>query len=372
MEHNSRIELVTLSSYADEHIVTGEESERYGYDWMSWGKDNNFPEYLHDLKEEVATLGSIINGCADYICGDAIVLSPAMLALFPGGVVNGKGETFEEVFRQIAESEVTYSGHAIEYIRRKDGRGIAEMRAIDLRFLRTDKEHTTYWYSEEWKNKWARKSAFVVLPRFMRDGSMERGVMYSRNDRTCAYPVPRWKAAIKDCEIERMISEYHLNSINNGFAGSVLINFNNGRPSKEEMDAIEEKCNGKFAGAKNGGKIVYSYNDDADHATTIEDVQISDFSDRYQALEKHSRQQIFTSFRANPVLFGMPSESMGFNNSADEYMSAFKLFNRTFIQPMQRRLVGEFEKMFGKGCITIKPFSIEGESEDNVGGQRYE
>jgi hypothetical protein len=101
-----------------------------------------------------------------------------------------------------------------------------------------------------------------------------------------------------------------------------------------------------------------SWNDGKEVETTVQKLEQDDFGERYKSLASHCRQQIFTAFRANPNLFGIPTESLGF--SSEEYDSAFKLFNRTQIQPVQDMIVDAFDKVLGvTGSIQIKPFSIE-------------
>ena len=81
-----------------------------------------------------------------------------------------------------------------------------------------------------------------------------------------------------------------------------------------------------------------------------------DFGEKYNSLEKRARQQIFTAFRANPNIFGIPTESLGF--SQEEYDSAFKLFNRTVVQPIQKDIAEAFQTIFGSEVITFVPFSM--------------
>ena len=93
---------------------------------------------------------------------------------------------------------------------------------------------------------------------------------------------------------------------------------------------------------------------------------MEDFGERYKALSQHSRQQIFSSFRAIPLLFGLTSEAnTGF--STEEFEQSFRLYARTQIRPVQRRLCDAYDRIYGvKGVITIKPFSLEDEAETNV------
>ena len=92
---------------------------------------------------------------------------------------------------------------------------------------------------------------------------------------------------------------------------------------------------------------------------------MDDFADRYEALHKRSREQIFTAFRATPNLFGLMTETTGFNEQ--EFAEAFKLYNRTVVKPIQKVIVDAFDKIFGvDGSITITPFNLENDSEQEV------
>jgi hypothetical protein len=157
------------------------------------------------------------------------------------------------------------------------------------------------------------------------------------------------------------VDDYHLNAINNGFVASVVINFNNGQPESKIMEEIEDNFTEKFSGHENAGRLCFSWNKDKEHATTIDTLSVEDFGEKYQSLAKHSRQQIFTAFRANPNLFGIPTESLGF--SQEEYESAFRLYNRTQIRPVQRLIADTYDKIYQKkGVLTITPFSIAEDS----------
>ena len=57
---------------------------------------------------------------------------------------------------------------------------------------------------------------------------------------------PRGMAACEAAEIDEEIGNYHLTNIQQGFTPSMMLNFNNGTPTKEEQDAIERKITNKF------------------------------------------------------------------------------------------------------------------------------
>ena len=361
----ANISFAVINPYSESNIVTSKETLYTGKEWVEWGDGNQYPEFLQLLYDEVPTLQSIIEGCVDYAAGDEIVIVPLNDTLEPG-VMNLKGDTIEEQVNDLERDFFQFGGFALQVIRNAQG-GIAEVYFVDMRFLRCNKECDVFYYSENW-SKGGRKNV-VVYPAFMpnldwnalSDGERNRhasSILYVKRSRKKTYPVPCYAAAVKACEIERCVDDFHLNAINNGFTGSYIINFNNGVPEDSIKEEIEDSFNEKFSGHENAGRIGFSWNPNKESATTIEKVEVEDFGEKYKSLESNSRQKIFTAFRANPNLFGIPTESLGF--SQEEYESAFRLFNRTMIRPAQKLIADAYDKIYGrKGVMTITPFSME-------------
>lgn len=364
-QNRASISFAALDQYIEKNIVSPREKKLINHDFIEWGDGNIYPEYLLDLYNSVSTLRSIINGNVDYISGDDVTITPLRSGLEPNAM-NTRGDLIAEQVKDIAKDYEMYGGFALQVIRGRDGNP-SEIYHIDMRYLRMNKECDVFYYCEDWSRRGMKK--VVRYPKFMAHldwntlTDEERdlhasSIVFVKNVRTQTYPAPLYAASVKACEIERCVDNYHLNAINNGFVASVMINFNNGKPEDKICALIEEEFTEKFSGHENAGRICFSWNRDKEHATTIDSLSVEDFGEKYQSLAKHSRQQIFTAFRANPNLFGIPTESLGF--SQEEYESAFRLYNRTQIRPVQRMIADTYDKIYGKkGVLTITPFSID-------------
>lgn len=326
-----------------------------GNEMVYWGASNNYPDYLLDLYSNCATLRSIINGCIDFVVGDDVTTSMAL----QNGAMNRKGDSIRDIVKLCVGDYLRYGGFALQLIKANDG-SLAEIYYVDLRFLRTNKDCNTFYYSEEYTAKYRKSCNINVYPAWMKDSdpAVKTSIVFVKNTHTQVYPTPLYAASIKACETERSIDTFHLNAIKNGFTSTMFVNFNNGDPGDDDLKReIEKDFNEKFAGESNAGRIGYSWNSDKAHAVSFEQFKMDDFGSQYDALSKHCRQQIFTAFRANPNLFGIPTESLGF--SEEEYNSAFQLFNRTQIKPIQDLIIDTFDKIFGvKNSITITPFTL--------------
>ena len=368
----ARISFAAIDPYVDTNIILPVEKFVSAKDLMEWGTRNSYPDYLLDLYNNVPTLRAIINGNIDFIAGDDVSIQPLTQHL-PNGIMNNRGDHIREQIKDISKDYEIYGGFALQIIRNLIGE-VAEVYYIDMRFLRTNKEGNVFYYCEDW-SKSVRKDV-IVYPAFMPnlnwdaldDEARNRNassILYVKNIHTQVYPAPLYAASIKACEIERLIDDFHLSDINNHFVSSAIINFNNGIPDDEVKEQIEREFTEKFCGASNGGRTAFSWNPNKESATDIVEFEVKDFGERYKTLSDHSRQQIFTAFRANPNLFGIPTEGNGFAN--EQYAESFKLYNRTQIKPVQRMIADAYDKIYGQPkVLTIVPFSMDGESEGNV------
>ena len=342
-----------LNPYLQDNKVENVEKEISGVDFISFGTDNRYTDYLFSLYTDCATLQSIVNGTADFICGNDISCNSPRFEK----IVNKNGETISDIIQRISTDYLIFGGFALQVIRNANGE-ISELYWIDFNKLRSDKKNEVFFYSEDWCKSYGRVK-YIKYPKFNLDDSNPTSIFYYKGNKTRGtYPVPIYNAAITSCELEKKINEFHLNEISNNFLTSKIINFNSGLPDDDLKNEIERNINEKFAGSENSGRILISFNANKDSETTVTDIPMDDFAERYDALQARCREQIFLAFRAQPIIFGLQKENNGF--SQDEYLQAFALYNRTVVQPIQQVIIKSFDKILGlEDSITIVPFSIQ-------------
>lgn len=337
------------------YIPNFEEKDVNGKNWVSWGDESGsqpIPNYLFDLFTDVSTLKTIILGTSDYVAGDDAVCNVKGFET----QINSKGDNIYELLHWLSRDWLIYGGFAIQVIKSKGG-GIAELYYIDFRHLRASKDKNLFWYTPEWGKKYSRKKP-IVYPKFTADGEAPSSIVYVTNEKSRVYPIPLYSGALKSCEIQRHIDELHLVSLDQGFMPSGIVNLTSGIPDDSVKADIEKNFTEKFTSSKNCGRIVLNFSDSEEHKATFEPFNVTDFGDKYQAASKRSTEQIYCSFRAIPQIFGLMSESTGFNSQ--EFSESFRIFNRTMVKPIQRLIGDTLDKIFQtKGSITIKPFSIE-------------
>lgn len=327
-------------------ILPTERDSNRGF--VTWGDNNDYPEYLNNLYSNVATLHAIIEGTVDFISGNAVNVDDIVWSQ----QVNDKGDTMTELIRLCGRDLLRYGGFAINVIRNKSG-NVGGLYYINLKRLRVSEDRKQFYFSKDWSRSYGRVKT-TIYPAFDANSKDPSSIYFYSNNKDGIYPIPPYQAALRSCEIEKNVSEYHLNSLYNGFAGSYLINMNNGIPNDEQKTEIEEYFNDKYSGYGNAARVVFTFSPDKEHAPELIKLDTEDYGEKYKSMTENCKQNIFTSFRALPQLFGI-NLNTGFQTQ--EYEEAFKLYNKTTVRPLQNTIIQAISKI--TGCtITIDPFSL--------------
>lgn len=332
-----KLAFASTNQYWEENVPENVSLEIKGKDFVAWGNDNQFPQFLYDLYKNCSTLQSIVNGTIDFVLGDEIISN-----------LNDDREHIENICKD-------YLLYGVSYINvlRNALNEVTSISVLDAKNVRTNKDNTVFYYSKNWSKSYGRVDC-IVLPIFSPNSTDKSSViMLKKNDRD-TYPTPIYAPSIKSIMTDLEISKYHLNEILNNFSASAIINFNNGQPDDESKYEIEELISEKFCGSENSGRFLLAFNDNKDNAVTVERLNTDDFDERYNAVYKKVRQDIFTAFRANPNLFGIPTENLGF--SSEEYESSFKIYNKIMVQGIQKKIIDILSKI--GYTVEIKPFNL--------------
>jgi len=348
---NNDLRVVSLSNYTSPEIIEVKNKE-----WVAYGEDNNYYQYLIDRYNGSPTNNAIINGISEMIYGQGLDASDSskkpdqyaeMIRLF-----------HKDCVRKLVYDLKLMGGCAIQVIYSKDRSKIARVEHFPIETLRAEKANEEgdvmgYYYHSDWsKIKPSEKP--MRIPAF---GSSKDAIeiLCVKPYRAGFYyysPVD-YQGGLQYAELEEEISNYHLNNIMNGLAPSMLINFNNGVPNEEERRLIEHRIQQKFSGSSNAGKFILAFNDDSNSAASIEPVQLSDAHMQYQFLSDESMKKIMVAHRVvSPMLLGI-KDSTGLGNNADELKTASILMDNTVIRPFQRLLIDAIDQVLAYNNIAL-------------------
>lgn len=322
-----------------------------GKDYVFYGEENKFPQYVWNLYLKSAILQGIVNGTCDFVSGNGIISN------LPIAQMNSDGDELEDLIRKISMDYNIFGGFCFQVIKDYNG-AIKELYWLDMQNIRLNEEGDKAYYCEKWNQYGAKAIEYEVWNPKKNQSNFV--VYYKGHISRGLYPVPRFIGALAAIETSTEIGKFHLNNILNNLTSSAIINFNNGEPSEEQKKMIEKKLNDKFSGANNAGKNMIVFNNSKEEAVTIERLGEDNFDKKFETLSKSTREEIFISFRATPALFGLNPENNGFSKA--EFLESFELYNKCVVKPIQNDIKRVFDKLFNmENSIQFKKFTLEDE-----------
>ena len=345
------LRIVNLSTYTSPVI-----SEKTNQDFVSYGEDNNYFQYLIDRYNGSPTNNAIINGVSEMIYGRGLDATNS----------NKKPEQYAQMIslfhkdcvRKLCFDLKLMGACAMQVIYSKDRSKVAQVEHMPVETLRAEKcndkgEIEAYYYHPDWAN-YKRNDVLTRIPVF---GTSKENIeiIYVKPYRAGYkyYSSVDYQGGLQYAELEEEISNYHLNNIMNGLAPSMLINFNNGTPNPEERQMIEQRIYQKFSGSSNAGKFILAFNDNSESAASIEPVQLSEAHQQYQFLSDESSKKIMVAHRVvSPMLLGI-KDNTGLGNNADELKTASILMDNMVIRPFQTLLIDAFDQILAYNTISL-------------------
>lgn len=329
-----------------------------GKEWVYFGEDNQYTDYLTELFLRSAKHNAIINAKVNYIYGGGLSINEDNSSYTQRAIAKKFIENLEPFIRQTITDFEIFNGYALEVIWNKAGSKITEFGFIPLSKIRTNADETEYYYSNDWRpnvKQDPEKTGFKTFKPFdINEGGGSQLFVYkitspvnSKNKNV--YPVPEYIGATASIETDIEIANYHLNNIKTGFSVGTIINFNNGVPEADAQDKIEKEIKKKFQGTDKAGSVAITFNNSTENAPTITSFAPSDLDKQFIEISKRVEQDIFTGHKiTSPMLFGVKTE--GQLGGRDEMIDAYELFQNTYVnirQAMLEEVINQFAGLFG-------------------------
>ena len=372
-----------------ETSTSPEVKEVRGKDWIFFGDANGewanlFPQFIIDLYYSSSITAAIVNSTAEMIAGENLIISDEDDRDLEAKVklqhfmdrANGN-ESLHEVIKKISFDFKLQGAFALNVVWSKDRSQIAELYHVDVSKIRCAKpdefgKTKGYYISADWSNTRQNKPYYVPA--------------FNANDRTCAnqimysglyspnmnsYYIPDSVSCNNWALIDGRVSEFHLNNISNGFAGSFMISFANGIPTQEERFQIEQSLTEKFTSQKSAGKFILSFSDDKTRTPEITAISPSDLDKQYLALQELLTSNILSGHRVtSPMLMGIKNDT-GLGSNVDELNASANFYLNTVVKPFQDHIIKELRKIFKVNqmdmpvnFVQLKPITLEFTSED--------
>jgi len=351
----SNIRVVNLSSYTTPVVKEVQNKE-----WVSYGEDNNYFQYLIDRYNGSASNNAIINGIIEMLYGTGLDATNASMK--PDQYAQMKALFDKDCLRKMVSDYKLMGQCALQVAYNDLHDTIVDVEHIPIECLRAEKCHYDseevegYYYAKDWQLVAERKEVPVRIPAF---GYSEAGnhleILYIKPYRSGYYyyaPVD-YQGGLQYAELEEEIANFHLNNIKNGLQPSMLLNFNNGVPDEEQRNVIEARIREKFSGSSNAGRFILAFNDNKELAATIDPVQINDAHSQYEFLAEEAMRKLMVAHRVtSPMLLGI-KDNTGLGNNAEELQTASALFENMVINPMQEVILDGIKEILSFNDISL-------------------
>lgn len=344
------VHVLSLSSYESPEV-----SEDSREDWVTFGEDDLFFNFLIDRYKGSTTNASIINNTVKMIYGRG--LSSTDASRKPNEYATMKALFSKKTVRNLATDLKMLGNSAVQVIYAKGSRKIVEVHHVPVQLLRPEKcnekgEIDAYYFCNDWTD--TKKFVPKRIPSFGKSKNAEIEIYYIKpySVNMKYFNIPDYFASTPYARLEEDISSYLINEVNSNFASRAIINMNNGVPTPEIQQEIKNKMLQSFTGV-DGQKVIVSFNNNSESATTVENLSVADAPNLYDTLADQCEKKILVGHNiTSPLMFGISSKN-GFGSNSEELESSFVLYNNLYILPMQEILTDAIEDILAVNDISL-------------------
>jgi hypothetical protein len=341
--------IIQLSSYTAPVIVENNKNE-----WVEYGEDNNYYQFLIDRYSNSATNNAVINNICRLIYGQGLTATDS--AMKPNEWAQLLSILKEDDLRRIIFDLYALGQCALQIHYDKGHKAITRAFHTPIQLLRPEKcnkdgDIVGYFYSDNWTDP-----KKYVPKRFDAFGTSKKEVEilylapYSAGMKY--FSNVDYQGGIDYALLEEKIAEYLINEVSNSFAPTSIVNFNNGTPTDEMKDEISAQVISKLTGSK-GKKVVISFNENENTKTTVDSIPLNDAPSHYNYLSEEATFKILRSHNVTtPLLFGV-SVATGFSSNADEMKTGAILFENMVIKPKQQMIVEMIKKILSFNGVSL-------------------
>jgi hypothetical protein len=345
----SNIHLIHLESYQAPKSI--EDSKK---DWVEFGDNNDYYQFLNDRYNGSTTNSSVINSITKLIYGKGLDATDSQRK--PNEYAQMKMLFKKDTIKKLVSDYKRLGQAYLQLIYSKDKKSIVQVEHIPTLNIRAEKcndkgEITGYYYSDNWSD--TKEYEPKRIPAFgYGDKTLELISVGNYTIGQKYYSNVDYLGALPYAKLEEEISNYLINEVQNGFAPTTIINFNNGETDPEKQFNIANDVKQQTSGSK-GVKTIVSFNFDEQSKTTLDSVPLNDAPAHYQYLSDESRGKILLGHGVTSgLLFGIPSPN-GFSSNADELKNAFILFDNMIIRPFQENICDMLDEILSFNGVSL-------------------
>ena len=344
------IHILQLSKYTSPVITENKNKE-----FVEYGLDNNYFQYLIQRYVGSTTNNAIIKGVANMIFGKGLDAldsrrKPNQYAQMKSIVKDSELSkiVLDRKLLGMAAMQVTYDKSKVKSITH------FPMETLRASKIKDSGQIESWFYHPNWK-EYKKSDVLKEIPAFGYGNKKGNEIFVVKPyvSGFYYYTPCDYVGALPYALLESEIADYLINDTINGFSGTKVINFNNGVPDKEKQEEIKNNVLQKLTGAR-GEKTIIAFNNNQESATTVTDLPLNDAPEHYQYLSDECRNKLIVGHNiTSPLLIGVRETGGGLGSNADEIKNSAVFFDNIVIKPYQMELTQVLEQILAVNDISL-------------------
>lgn len=318
-----------------------------GNEFVENGKNNSVYEFIDECYNESPTNSAIINGVANYIIGDGLY-----------------SENYD-IYNHIDKEDIElicldfkkYGAYAVQVLWNLDQQ-VQTVKYLNVKkvLLQIDNfgDVTGYFYSFDLKNK--SKHPLKWFPKF--DGNFKQNgedkfyseiLVVQRPSSNDFFANCDYQPALQYAKLEAELAKTAINFSNQSFRGSTIVNMNGAIPPTDELKKqYQNKIVDSLSGSNNSGRIIVSFNENADQTMTVENIPLPEINDTFNLFSEEAQMKLIMCHQVPPVLFYGMRSSSNLGTNKDEILTSTKSLYLRSVNPMRNTIINGLSKIFKK------------------------
>lgn len=320
-------------------VIRNEEVDNKRFDYYYWGKRNDYPQFLLDLKENSPIHSVACDMTVSMSYGEGVEIEGL------GNVLINPTESLSTLYYKILYSFYLFGGYALEVIWNRDRTAIVGYYFIPFQNVRVGKMNVddlypeTFYVCENWND--VRNNPVITYGNVNPENKEQRQMFYwtryvpSNNK---VYPVVPYQSGINSIILEGDIFSWHRKSLDSNLTPQLFVQMF-GSPTPDERQKIKDQLVAAYTG-EDGQKLMLGFASSPEEAAQITPIQSTVGDHYYVDILSYASQSVLTAWQiASPKLLSIHSfSSDAFSQNAEEIKVATQHMMNYSIKPKLREL----------------------------------
>ena len=363
------------------------EKQKAGQSWISWGDNNDYPQFLIGLYYNSSIHGGIVNSKVKYIASSGLDAQTNDLPKWELIKKNGNAPfSSDEISLMVAKDFELLDSFAIMF-RKNPISKFWDAHHVSSELIRKGEDSSFFYYSENWKDRvqTEEKTGFKKIKN-IEDLSLEdkecllyvssRSKQHVLDEKTglltkSVYPIPSYSGAIKSIMASIEMNYFRYSEVVNSFKGGTMINIPTGAPDNEhDKKKLIAQLKGDATNRDTQGGIIVTFSRGSENAPTVTQINGNNLDQRYLLTQESIIDDIMVGHSViSPTLFSI--KTAGQLGGSSELETAYQLFMNNYALERQKIITDALEyahytlnSFVGDIFFQNKPLNLSGKTEE--------